>query len=59
MFQTLETRDSEGNTGIGLALVKKIVHEHGGSLTLESAPGKGSCFRFTWLRQGNAAAGRT
>ena len=51
MFQTLEARDYGSSTGIGLALVKKIVEEHGGSITLESAEGKGAIFRFTWPRQ--------
>ena len=48
MFQTLETRDYGSNTGIGLALVKKIVQEQGGDITLESDTGKGAAFRFTW-----------
>ncbi|MGD2055472.1 MAG: CHASE domain-containing protein [Gammaproteobacteria bacterium] len=51
IFQTLEAADYGGSTGIGLALVKKIVEEHGGSITLESAEGKGAVFRFTWPRQ--------
>ena len=50
MFQTLETADYAGNTGIGLALVKKIVQEQGGTITLDSAEGKGTRFRFTWPR---------
>ncbi|MCB1859195.1 MAG: CHASE domain-containing protein [Gammaproteobacteria bacterium] len=48
IFQTLEAKDYAGNTGIGLALVKKIVQERGGKIMLESAPGEGACFRFTW-----------
>jgi signal transduction histidine kinase len=51
MFQTLEAKDRSGNTGIGLALVKKIVEEHGGSITLTSEPGRGASFRFSWLNQ--------
>ncbi len=48
MFQTLETKDSATNTGIGLALVKKIIQEQGGSIVLESELGNGTMFRFTW-----------
>jgi len=48
MFQTLASGDFENSTGIGLALVKKIVEEHGGTIRLESDLGKGTCFHFTW-----------
>lgn len=51
MFQTLEIKDSETNTGIGLALVRKITQENGGSIILESTPGEGTTFRFTWPRE--------
>jgi signal transduction histidine kinase/sensor domain CHASE-containing protein len=48
MFQTLETKDYGTDTGIGLALVRKIVQEHGGSIKLKSEKGEGARFRFTW-----------
>jgi PAS domain S-box-containing protein len=51
MFQTLTPRDVGSDSGIGLALVKKIVEEQGGSVSLESEEGKGSTFRFTWPKQ--------
>jgi len=51
MFQTLETRDYGSNTGIGLALVQKIVQEHGGEITLNSDTGNGASFRFTWPKK--------
>jgi len=51
IFQTLESRDKRENTGIGLAIVKRIVNELGGNISLESELGKGTTFRFTWLKQ--------
>lgn len=50
MFQTLAVNDYGSNTGIGLALIKKIVQEHGGSITVESEEGNGAVFRFSWPR---------
>lgn len=51
MFQTLEPRDKVENTGVGLAIVKKIIDDKGGTISLESEQGQGATFRFTWPKQ--------
>jgi signal transduction histidine kinase len=48
IFQTLESRDKIEGTGIGLSVVRKIVETRGGRAWVESSPGQGATFRFTW-----------
>ena len=50
LFQTLAPRDRVESTGVGLALVKKIVEMYGGRVWLDSIPGHGSTFHFTLPR---------
>lgn len=47
LFQRLHTREEYPGSGVGLSLCRQIVERHGGDLTLTSAPGEGSTFRFT------------
>ncbi|WP_071891437.1 sensor histidine kinase [Hymenobacter sp. PAMC 26628] len=51
IFQTLVERDTLESTGVGLAIVKKIVERQGGTIGIESVPGQGATFAFTWPKQ--------
>jgi signal transduction histidine kinase len=50
IFQTLKERDSFESTGVGLAIVKKILDSRGEEIKLESEAGTGSIFSFTWKK---------
>ncbi len=53
MFQTLKLSDTKENTGIGLAVVKKIVEGEGGRIWLDNQHKSGACFCFTWVHNNN------
>lgn len=57
MFQTLNTDGRSDGTGIGLSLVRKIVEGRGGAVSVESTPGGGATFRFTWPEHPSRARG--
>ncbi len=48
IFQTLQERDSVESTGVGLAIVKKIIERTGGTVSIASDEGRGAAFTFTW-----------
>jgi PAS domain S-box-containing protein len=51
IFQTLKARDDFESTGIGLAVVRKIIESEDGRIWLESTPGQGTTFYFTWPKE--------
>ena len=47
LFQPFATHGKTRGTGLGLSICKRIVEDHGGSISARSAPGRGATFVFT------------
>ncbi|MFC1478343.1 PAS domain S-box protein [Candidatus Margulisiibacteriota bacterium] len=54
LFQTLRPRDEVEGSGMGMAMVKKIIETYGGYLILDSEPGRGTSVQFSWPKKINA-----
>jgi PAS domain S-box-containing protein len=51
VFQQLKASDKQRGTGVGLAIVRKIVRSAGGRIELDSDLGKGTTFRIFWPKE--------
>ena len=58
IFKAVNPQNRPDSTGIGLAIVKKIIEVEGGTIWLESVLGLGTTFHFTWPKRSPNRSGR-
>jgi PAS domain S-box-containing protein len=50
IFDLFFSSKGQAGTGLGLFITRQVVRQHGGSIDVNSVPGRGSCFRIHWPR---------
>jgi signal transduction histidine kinase len=51
IFDLFFSSKGQAGTGLGLFITRQVVRQHGGSIEVDSGPGRGSCFRIHWPRR--------
>jgi PAS domain S-box-containing protein len=50
IFDLFFSSKGRAGTGLGLFIARQAIRQHGGEIEVDSAPGRGSCFRVRWPR---------